>query len=86
MTWAEENGVECNAFTSQKDMGFVFDLPEEKIETVINFLSKLFQKEAWDYDSKVVEGERQVIQGERQGSEDTPMWHLMINVMSKFLR
>ena len=84
MTWAEENGVECNAYTSQREMGFNFNLPENKIKSIVGFLAKLFQKEAWKYDPKVVEGEREVIQGERQGRENTPSWDLWINRISKF--
>lgn len=84
MTWAQENSVECYASTGHTEMKFIFNLPETKMKPIIQFLSKLFDKQAWNYDPKVVEGEREVIQSERQECENKPTWHLMAEIAKFF--
>lgn len=85
MTWAQENGVECNASTGHNEMKFIFNLPETKMKPIFKFFSKLFKREAWKYDPKIVEGEREVIQSERQGCENKSAWHLMAEI-GKFFK
>ena len=85
VTWAEENGVECNAQTTAKDMAFYFNLPDEKIQPVLNFFGHLYSKEPWNYDEGTLEAERKVIQGERIGYDNKPFFNL-IREVAHFLK
>ena len=85
VTWAEENGVECNAQTTAKDMTFFFNLPDKKIQPVLDFFAHLYSKEPWNYDKGTLEGERKVIQGERIGYDNKPFFNL-IREVAHFLK
>jgi predicted Zn-dependent peptidase len=76
MTWASENGVACDAGTSNEKMFFSFSLAPDKLKMVLKFLANLYQEKPLEYDPKILEGERDVIQKERQGYENNPAWAL----------
>lgn len=80
VTWASENGVICNAGTSNDKMLFSFSLAPDKLKMVLKFLANLYQEKSIEYDPKILEGERDVIQKERQGYENNPAWALGLKI------
>ncbi|NBV99555.1 MAG: hypothetical protein EBR67_08635, partial [Proteobacteria bacterium] len=57
-------------------MFFSFSLAPDKLKMVLKFLANLYQEKPLEYDPKILEGERDVIQKERQGYENNPAWAL----------
>ncbi|MFZ4084124.1 MAG: insulinase family protein [Vampirovibrionia bacterium] len=85
MTWASENGVACKkAATSNQKMFFSFSLAPDKLKMVLKFLANLYQEKPLEYDPKILEGERDVIQKERQGDENNPAWALGLKIAEFF--
>ena len=84
VTWASENGVACDAGTSNEKMFFSFSLAPDKLKTVLKFLANLYQEKPLDYDPKILDGERDVIQKERQGYENNPAWALGLKIAEFF--
>ena len=80
MTWASENGVVCDAGTSNEKMFFSFSLAPDKLKTALKFLANLYQEKPLEYDPKILEGERNVIQEERRGCENDPAWALNFKI------
>ena len=80
VTWASENGVACDAGTSNEKMFFSFSLAPDKLKMVLKFLANLYQEKPLEYDPKILEGERDVIQKERQGYENNPDWALGLKI------
>lgn len=84
VTWASENGVACDAGTSNEKMFFSFSLAPDKLKMVLKFLANLYQEKPLGYDPKILEGERDVIQKERQGYENNPAWALGFKIAEFF--